>query len=211
MEIGFDIEKYLVHSRKVDIADLDLSSVQRYPLSDSEIRCLTYMMDVESHTIVFLKGILSTCAITDPETTAFLSCWAYEEFFHGRTIRQFLQSAGIEFSPTRFSDIQKQATFREWIEGVGASLLCHLTRHFHAVYLTWGAISSCSWKDLARTFRTFMQMAKGSLEGPPARRRPPLPHDHTGEHEMEKQHLLRFWPWNRAPSGAVHELDEVEF
>ncbi len=141
MEIGFDIEKYLVHSRKVDVSDVDLSSVQRYPLSDSEIRCLTYMMDVESHTIVFLKGILSTCAITDPETTSFLSCWAYEEFFHGRTIRQFLQSAGVEFSPNRFSDIQKQATFREWIEGVGASLLCQLTRHFHAVYLTWGAIS----------------------------------------------------------------------
>ena len=95
MDIGFDIEKYLAHSGKVDVNDLDLSSVQHYPLSDAEIRCLTYMMDVESHTIVFLKGILSTCAITDPETTAFLSCWAYEEFFHGRTIRQFLQSAGI--------------------------------------------------------------------------------------------------------------------
>jgi len=99
------------------------------------------MMDIESHTIVFLKGILSTCAITDPETTAFLSCWAYEEFFHGRTIKRFLESCGLEFSPTRFGDIQKDATFREWIEGVGASFLCHLTRHFHGVYLTWGAIS----------------------------------------------------------------------
>ena len=38
MEIGFDIEKYLVHSRKVDVSDLDLSSVQHYPLSDSRIR-----------------------------------------------------------------------------------------------------------------------------------------------------------------------------
>ena len=52
MEIGFDIEKYLAHSRKVDVSDLDFSAARRYPLTESEIRCLTYMMDVESHTIV---------------------------------------------------------------------------------------------------------------------------------------------------------------
>jgi hypothetical protein len=141
METGFDIQKYLTHSRKVDVSDLDFSLARNFPLSENEKRCLTYMMDIESHTIVFLKGILSTCAIRDPETTAFLSCWAYEEFFHGRTIRQFLEASGMQFSPTRISDIQKDATFREWLEGTGASLLCQLTRHFHGVYLTWGAIS----------------------------------------------------------------------
>ena len=141
MDSSFNIENYLNHSKKVDVTDLDFSEARNYPLSENEKRCLTYMMDIESHTIVFLKGILSTCAITDPETTAFLSCWAYEEFFHGRTIKKFLDSCGIDFSPTRFGDIQKDATFREWIEGVGASFLCHLTRHFHGVYLTWGAIS----------------------------------------------------------------------
>jgi hypothetical protein len=81
MQPGFDIEKYLNHSKKVDVTDLDFSAARSYPLSENEIRCLTYMMDIESHTIVFLKGILSTCALKDPETTAFLSCWAYEEFF----------------------------------------------------------------------------------------------------------------------------------
>jgi rubrerythrin len=141
MQPGFDIEKYLNHSKKVDVTDLDFSAARSYPLSENEIRCLTYMMDIESHTIVFLKGILSTCALKDPETTAFLSCWAYEEFFHGRTIKKFLESCGLEFSPTRAAELQKDATFREWLEGIGASFLCQLTRHFHAVYLTWGAIS----------------------------------------------------------------------
>lgn len=141
IEPGFDIEKYLNHSKKVDVSDLDFSAARNYPLSENEIRCLTYMMDIESHTIVFLKGILSTCALKDPETTSFLSCWAYEEFFHGRTIKKFLEASGLEFSPTRPAELQKDATFREWIEGLGASLLCQLTRHFHAVYLTWGAIS----------------------------------------------------------------------
>jgi len=47
----------------VDVTDLDFSAARSYPLSENEIRCLTYMMDIESHTIVFLKGILSTCAL----------------------------------------------------------------------------------------------------------------------------------------------------
>src|SRR5215469_9840312 len=141
MEPVFDIEKYLTHSKKVDVTDLDFSAARNYPLSENEKRCLTYMMDIESHTIVFLKGILSTCAIKDPETTAFLSCWAYEEFFHGRTIKNFLEASGMEFDKNRFAQLQKDATFREWLEGVGASLLCQITGHFHAVYLTWGAIS----------------------------------------------------------------------
>ncbi len=141
MPAGIEIERYLKHSKRVEVTDLDFSRVRDYPLSENELRCLTYMMDIESHTIVFLKGILNTCAVKDPETTAFLSCWAYEEFFHGQTLREFLRAAGLELSPTRGAELQKDATFREWLEGVGASLLCQMTRHFHGVYLTWGAIS----------------------------------------------------------------------
>jgi hypothetical protein len=58
MEPGFNIEKYLNHSKKVDVTDLDFSAARNFPISENEKRCLTYMMDIESHTIVFLKGIL---------------------------------------------------------------------------------------------------------------------------------------------------------
>jgi hypothetical protein len=84
MAEGFNLPSYLEHSRKVDLSDLDFSEASRYPVTEEEIRCLTYMMDIEGHTIVYLKNILSTCAVRDPETTAFLSCWAYEEFFQPR-------------------------------------------------------------------------------------------------------------------------------
>ncbi len=144
MEHKLDIERYLRNSKKVDVSDLDFSQAAQYPLTDGEIRSLTYMMDVESHTIVYLRGILSTCAIEDPETTAFLSCWAYEEFFHGHTLRRLLAAAGVEFSPTRAAGVQKRASFREWLEEMGASLVCQLSRHFHAAYLTWGAIQELS-------------------------------------------------------------------
>jgi hypothetical protein len=137
----FNLDNYVEHSKKVDISDLDFSEVARHPLSADEVRCLTYMMDIEAHTIVYLKGILSTCAVRDPRTTSFLSCWAYEEFFHGHTLRRFLEAAGAKFSPLRMAEVQREASWRDWIEGIGSSLICQISRHFHAVYLTWGAIS----------------------------------------------------------------------
>lgn len=140
-ESGFDVEKYIRHSKKVDISDLDLARAADYPLSADEVRCLTYMMDIEGHTIVYLKSILNTCAIRDPQTTAFLSCWAYEEFFHSYTLRQFLEAAGLSVSENRSAEVQQQASWRVWAEQMVASMICQMSRHFHAVYLTWGAIS----------------------------------------------------------------------
>jgi len=141
---GFDLERYLRNSKKVDISDIDLTQAARYPLTKDEIHCLTYMMDIESHTIVYLRSILSTCAIEDPDTTAFLSCWAYEEHFHGRTIGQFLKACGIEFASDRIAEVKRGTAFREWLKDMGASLICQFTRHFHGAYLTYGAISELS-------------------------------------------------------------------
>ena len=140
----FDLERYLRNSKKVDISDIDLSQAKQYPLTEEEIHCLTYMMDIESHTIVYLRSILSTCAIEDSDTTAFLSCWAYEEHFHGRTIGQFLNACGIEFASDRLAEVQRGTAFTEWLKDMGASLVCQFSRHFHGAYLTYGAISELS-------------------------------------------------------------------
>ena len=69
--LEFDVEKYVRNSKKVDISDIDLSQAALYPVSDDEVRALTYMYDIESHTIVYLRAILNTCAVEDPQTTAF--------------------------------------------------------------------------------------------------------------------------------------------
>jgi rubrerythrin len=140
----FDLERYLRNSRKVDVADVDFRRAAEYPLTQDEIHALTYMMDIESHTVVYLRAILNTCAIEDADTTAFLNCWAYEEFFHGRTIGQFLSACGIAFGENRGAEIQRQAAFTEWLKEMGASLVCQMSRHFHAAYLTYGAISELS-------------------------------------------------------------------
>jgi rubrerythrin len=141
---AFDLERYLRNSKKVDIGDIDFSAAAQYPLSEDEIHCLTYMMDIESHTIVYLRSILSTCAIEDADTTAFLSCWAYEEHFHGRAIGQFLNACGIAFGSDRLAEVQRGTKFTEWLKDMGASLVCQFSRHFHGAYLTYGAISELS-------------------------------------------------------------------
>ena len=83
----------------------------RYPLSPEEIRILTYMMDIETHTIIYLRDLLTTPAAYDPEVTAFLSLWAYEEFWHGEALSRFLQAAGERFSPDRPGEIRRAAGF----------------------------------------------------------------------------------------------------
>ncbi len=194
MEVEFDLERYLIHSKKVDVSDIDITEAARHPLSADEIRCLTYMMDVETHTIVYLRGLLNTCAIEDLHLCAFLSCWVYEEHFHGRTIRQVLQGAGVPVPPQRFAEVQRSASLRERLEDVGAALLCRFSRHFHAAYLTWGAINELTtyeaynnlkrrtanpilaevlsrlMKDERRHFSFYYNSAKARLAPEPAQR-----------------------------------------
>ena len=131
-----DITRYLDASKKIDLTGIDFASARKFPLHGDEIRCLTYMMDIESHTIVYLRGLLNTCAIDDPEITAFLSCWAYEEFFHSRTLRQFLEACGVAAPPALAT--------RVTLEEIATTILCRFTPHLSAAYLTWGAIQELS-------------------------------------------------------------------
>jgi hypothetical protein len=69
-------------------------------LSQAEARCLAYMMDIESHTSVYLRDLLATPAAFDPDVTAFLSCWVYEELWHGEAFSRFLGEAAGSSPPT---------------------------------------------------------------------------------------------------------------
>lgn len=131
-----DVTRYLDASKKVDLTGIDFASAGKFPLRTDEVRCLTYMMDVESHTIVYLRGLRNTCAIDDPEITAFLSCWAYEEFFHSRALRQFLEASGLG-APAALAT-------RVTLEEIATALVCRFTTHLSAAYLTWGAIQELS-------------------------------------------------------------------
>jgi len=116
-------------------------------------------MDIETHTVIYLRDLLATRAAHDPYVTGFLSCWVYEELWHGEAFSDFLRAYGIEVPaepklpdgttpmPTRPNRVR---VFREQM-GVGHNLFLLPTllgslvmRDFVALHMTWGAINELS-------------------------------------------------------------------
>ena len=91
----FDLDRYLRASKKVDLSDLPWDRIKEHPLPEGEARVLAYMMDIETHTVIYLRDLLATRAAFEPDVTAFLSCWVYEELWHGEAFSRFLGEAGV--------------------------------------------------------------------------------------------------------------------
>ena len=75
---AFDLETYVGRSRALDLSAFDWAEVPRHSLPMEAVRTLRYMQDIESHTIIYLRALLATRAIDDPEVSTFLACWLYE-------------------------------------------------------------------------------------------------------------------------------------
>ena len=75
---------------------IDWCGHPRPSLTDGDVMCLHYMMDIETHTVIYLRDLLATRAAHDPYVTGFLSCWVYEELWHGEAFSDFLRAYGIE-------------------------------------------------------------------------------------------------------------------
>src|SRR3954454_5018624 len=94
--VEFDLDRYLRKSKKVDLSGIDWNRIPDHPLSERDVMCLHYMMDIETHTVIYLRHLLATRVAVDPQITAFLSCWVYEELWHGEASSDFLRPDGIE-------------------------------------------------------------------------------------------------------------------
>ncbi len=98
------------------------------------------MHDVENHTICYLRDVLVTKAHKDPEVTAFLACWSYEEHWHGDAIAKILDAHGEAAGPTRIEAVRSRLRrdgLRPLLFNVGSAL----TRHLVAVQMAWGAVN----------------------------------------------------------------------
>src|SRR5436305_7506777 len=154
--IEFDLDRYLRASKKLDLSQLDWDEIPLHPLSDGDVMSMHYMMDIETHTVIYLRDLLGTRAANDPQITAFLACWVYEELWHGEAFSDFLRAYGIEVPaeprlpdgrtplPTRPGRTER---IREEL-GVGHKLAIlpsmvgsALMRDFVALHMTWGAIN----------------------------------------------------------------------
>jgi rubrerythrin len=156
---GFDLDRYLRASKRIDLEGVRWDDVPRHPLAPEEARCLAYMMDIESHTIIYLRDLLATRAADDPEITAFLTCWAYEELWHGEAFSRLLGQAGIALPPDRErprgaapypSRVLRNARIRRALGGGGYAghlltlLGSALLADFVALHMTWGAVNELS-------------------------------------------------------------------
>jgi rubrerythrin len=112
------------------------------------------MMDIETHTAVFLRDLLATRAGFDPDVTAFLSCWAYEEVWHGEAFSRFLGEAGYKLGPhhevvsaddayptrqARNELIRRAIGRKGYLSHVATLAGSALCKDFVAIHMTWGA------------------------------------------------------------------------
>jgi hypothetical protein len=154
--VEFDVDRYLRNSRRLDLSELDWDDIPNYPLSDGDVMCMHYMMDIESHTVVYLRDLLATRAATDPYVTGFLSCWVYEELWHGEAFSDFLRDYGIELPaepklpdgstplptrPNRIRRLREQLGAGHRLSLLPTMLGSIVMRDFVALHMTWGAIN----------------------------------------------------------------------
>ena len=95
------------------------------------------MQDIEAHTIIYLRTLLSTRALDDSEVATFLACWFYEETFHARALARFLEAAGHDVVPR----VRSKESLPQRIEALATAWLARAWPDFVAVHMTWGAIN----------------------------------------------------------------------
>ena len=181
----FDLDRYLRASKRVDLSCVAWDRIGEDPFPEAHARCLAYMMDIESHTVVFLRDLLATRAAFDPDVSAFLSCWVYEELWHGEAFSRFLGEAGYVLPPEYAlvhdrdpypSRLERNEWIRRLAGGKGyvthlATLLGSAVQDFVAIHMTWGAANELT------TFNAYHRLI-AKTEHPQLVRH--APRDHQG-------------------------------
>jgi len=133
----FDLDAYAARSGGLDFSEIAWDDVAGSPVPPAAVRTLRYMQDIEAHTIVYLRALLATRAIDEPEIAVFLARWLYEETGHGLALGRFLAAAGHPVAPRAHG----REPFSQRIEGALTSMVSRAWRDFCAVHMTWGAIN----------------------------------------------------------------------
>jgi Fatty acid desaturase len=135
----FDLDAWVARSGALDLEAIAWEDVARHPLPSGAVRSLRYMQDIESHTIIYLRSLLATRAIDDPEVATFLACWLHEETFHGIALGRFLEAAGYRIDPQPRGRSREALPKR--LEATATAWVSRAWPDFCAVHMTWGAIN----------------------------------------------------------------------
>lgn len=140
-DMRFDLDQLKRRAARLDDRDIDYGTFAREPLDEDALRCLRYMHDVEFHTACYLRDILVTRAHAEPEITAFLSIWAFEELWHGEAIEAVLRAHGEPAGAERIRDVRSAGAWRSVLAPAGTALASLASRHVVAVLMAWGAVN----------------------------------------------------------------------
>jgi rubrerythrin len=174
--IEFDLDRFIRTSGRVDLSEVDWDRVHEPELTPDEVRLLRYMMDIESHTVVFMRDLLATHAAFDPHVTAFMSCWNYEEYWHGEAFSRLLGEAGIAVAPAFDEEVESESRYpsrtsrNSWIRRtMGArGYRSHLgtllgsavaDRDFVAIPMAWGMVNELT---TARGYHWIMEQTRNA-------------------------------------------------
>lgn len=140
--MAFDIDAYKARTDRLRWDDLDLEAFRSTPLPEWARRCLRYMHDIEFHTACYLRDVLMTHAHSDPEITAFLSFWLYEEFWHGEALAAVLGAHGETAGASRVGLMRARLGAREKLRPLGMAAASWVVgADFVAAHMAWGAIN----------------------------------------------------------------------
>ncbi len=136
------IDSYKFRAGRLDLDGIDFDDFRDHPLSADALRSLRYMHDVEHHTVCYLRDLLLTPAHQEPEITSFLSCWVFEEMWHGEAIAQVLEAHGEQAGAPRIEALRHKRRRREAVTTFSTiGLAAFSGRAFIALHMTWGAIN----------------------------------------------------------------------
>ncbi len=136
------IDSYKARSGRLNLDGIDFDAFKDQPLSDDALRCIRYMHDIEHHTICYLRDLLLTPAHQDPEVTSFLSCWAFEELWHGEALGAVLEAHGELAGVPRIAKLRRDRRVKDKLalfSSMAGSTFAG--QSFIAVHMSWGAIN----------------------------------------------------------------------
>src|SRR5271170_7928104 len=115
------IDSYKTRAGRLDLDGIDFDDFRDQPLPSNALRSLRYMHDVEHHTVCYLRDLLLTPAHQDPAITSYLSCWVFEEMWHGEAIGRVLDAHGEEAGPTRIAALRGGRHRRQAVTTMGTT------------------------------------------------------------------------------------------
>ncbi len=218
--MSIDIDTLVKRSARLKVEDLDLNAFSDQPLDPDTLRCLRYMHDVENHTVCYLRDLLVTRAHRDPEVTAFLTCWNYEEHWHGDAIGQVLDAHGEVAGRSRLSEMRSRLPKRDALRPMMFHFTSAVTRHLTALQMTWGAVNEWTTQAgyarlavkadnpvLGELLRRIMRQEGRHIDFYAAQAKSRLADSRTAQ-RLTRAALRRLW----APVGSgVMPTDETRF